>query len=372
MSVREIIASFDWVLTSALLLLVSVSLAMLLSTDQGDQLISPLFLRQSVSLALGATVYFLVSLFPYHLLRRYAVTIYLLGLVVMVAVSRLGSVIHGTVSRLEFMGVQIQPSEFMKVALAVVLAWLFAKFRPESRRPFVLSFLLVGLAAAIVVMEPDVGVATLMLLLWAGLIIFMGISWRTVVLLGLGGAAGFAAAWRWLFAAYQKARLITFVNPKGDPLGAGYSVTQSIIALGSGHVFGRGLGHGPQSQLKFLPERHTDFILASIGEELGFIGVMLVVILYVILLWRIMQIGRITRDAFGQYLAVGAFLLLLISFFVSAGMSMGLLPVTGIPLPLLSYGGSNLVSTLILIGIVQSVHLYSRWVKHPPEELVHF
>lgn len=373
MRFREIITSFDWVLTSAVFLLVALSLAMLLSTAQGDQLISPRFLRQSISFGLGLGFYVAISIFPYHLLRRYALLLYCIGLSALIIVSQIGHVIRGATSRLEFMGMQIQPSEFMKVALVIILAWLFARrANPTSLTTIAFSALLVGLAVALVVLEPDIGMATLMLLVWAATVIFVGATRRTVTLLGLLGLAGFIAAWHWLFADYQKARLVTFLNPTSDPLGAGYSVVQSIVALGSGHLFGRGLGHGPQSQLKFLPEQHTDFILASIGEELGFIGIALVVTLYAILLWRIIQIARITKDPFGQYLAGGAFLLLLLSFFISSGMNMGLLPVTGIPLPLLSYGGSNLVSTMILLAIVQSVHLHSKWVRRPPAELAHF
>ena len=372
MRLRETITSFDWVLTIAALLLVALGLAMLLSTAGSDQLFSPRFLRQSISFGVGLVIYIFLSVFPYHLLRRYALGLYILGLVALLVVSQLGHVIRGTVSRLEFMGVQLQPSEFMKVILVIVLAWLFARSRPASLAALAFSALLVSLAVTLVALEPDIGMATLMLLVWAATIIFMGISWQAVVFLGVLGLITFFAAWRWIFAGYQKARLLIFLDPTGDPLGAGYNVAQSIVALGSGYLFGRGLGHGSQSQLKFLPEQHTDFILASIGEELGFIGITLVVTLYVILLWRIMHIARITKDPFGQYLAVGAFLLLLLSFFISAGMNMGLFPVTGIPLPLLSYGGSNLVSTLILLAVVQSVHLHSKWVRRPPAELTHF
>jgi len=372
MRFREIITSFDWVLTSAAFLLVILGLAMLLSTGPDDQLLSPRFLRQLSSFVIGLIAYATISIFPYHLLRRYAIIIYAIGLIGLLLVSQIGLVIRGTTSRLEFMGFQIQPSEFMKIALIIILAWLFTSYRPTQLITLVSSALVAGLAVLLIVLEPDIGVATLMLLIWASLVIFVGTSWRIVSLIGLFGFFGFLAAWQWFFAAYQKSRLITFLDPTSDPLGAGYSVVQSIVALGSGHFFGRGLGHGPQSQLQFLPEQHTDFILASIGEELGFVGVLLVIILYIILLRRIIRIARITRDPFGQYLAVGAFSLLLLSFFISAGMNMGLLPVTGIPLPLLSYGGSNLVSTMILLAIVQSTHLHNRWVRQPPEELAQF
>ena len=213
--------------------------------------------------------------------------------------------------------------------------------------------------------------AVLILLLWLAMIIFVGTSWRVISVLGVLGLAGTISAWQWLLADFQQARIHTFLNPAADPLGAGYNVVQSIVALGSGSWFGKGLGHGPQSQLQFLPEQHTDFILASLGEELGFLGIVLIVVLYVILLWRIIRLARITRDPFGRNIAVGTYLILLISFFINAGMNMGLLPVTGIPLPLISYGGSSLVATLLLLGIVQSIHAHNEWVREPPSELMY-
>ena len=220
-------------------------------------------------------------------------------------------------------------------------------------------------------LEPDIGEAALIITLWVAMMIFIGTPWRYLFSFGFLGAIGFWAAWYWMFVDYQKARIITFIDPTSDPLGAGYNVMQSIVALGSGGLLGRGLGHGPQSQLKFLPEQHTDFILASIGEELGFIGIALVFFLYTILLWRILKIARITQDPFGQYLAVGAFIMLLTSFFVSPGMNMGLLPVTGIPLPMVSFGGSNMVSTFIMLAVIQSIHVHGKWVQKPPSEITH-
>jgi rod shape determining protein RodA len=286
----------------------------------------------------------------------------------LVLVGQIAPVIRGTTSRITIYGTQIQPSEFMKIAIIITLAWLFARLS-VTRVSLLASGLLVGVAAALIVIEPDIGMAALICLLWGALIIFLGASWRSVSLIILLAAVAFLASWFWLFADYQKDRLSTFIDPGRDPLGAGYNINQSIVAFGSGGLFGRGLGHGPQSQLKFLPERHTDFILASVGEELGFVGISLITGLYTVLLWRVIKVVQATKDPFGQYLAVSIFFILLISFFVSASMNMGLLPVTGIPLPLVSYGGSNLVATMILLGIVQSIKRYSHWLRQPPLEL---
>lgn len=368
---RITIKKFDWILLGCQILLFAIGIAMLFSVSSGDSLMSSRFVKQVISFGIALTLYFIIGAFPYHSLKHYVIPIYAIGLAALIYVGQIAPIIRGTTSRAELFGIQIQPSEFMKIAIIIILAWLFAKYS-VNRITLVISAALVGLASILIATEPDIGVAALIVLLWGAFIIYIGIPWRTIGIIALLGLIMFIGSWYWLFADYQKSRLITFMNPTSDPLGTGYNATQSIVALGSGGLLGRGLGHGPQSQLKFLPERHTDFILASVGEELGFIGISLIIGLYTILLWRIAKIAQSTKDPFGQYLASSIFLLLLISFFISAGMNMGLLPVTGIPLPLVSYGGSNLVGTMILLGIVQSIKHHSYWLRKPPSELTEF
>jgi len=373
MTLREKIRSLDWIIASAALLLVLISLAMIFSSrDTGASLLSGLLARQLFSFVVAVCAGAAVSLFPYHVMRQYAPLLYAGALTTLVLVAVAAPAIRGAASRFEFFGIQIQPSEFMKVALIIVLAWILARHKRPGISTYILSAGAVALPATLVAFEPDIGEVALMLGLWGTLVFFSGISWRAVILLVLAGIASFAAAWSWLFVDYQKQRILTFFNPNSDPLGAGYNITQAIVALGSGGILGRGLGHGPQSQLRFLPERHTDFILASIGEELGLVGILIIITLYVVILWRIMRIVTTTQDLFGQYLAAGVFILLLLSFFISSGMNMGLLPVTGIPLPLVSYGGSSLLSTFILLGLVESIHVYGHWVRTPPLEFDQF
>lgn len=368
MRIKEALASLDWMMTGATVLLLVVSLAMLFSTPADGTFFSGRFLRQSISILVALVFYFAVSFFPYHGLRRYAALSYLAGLVFLLVVSWFAPIIRGTSSRFELFSFQIQPSEFVKVAMVLCLAWFFARWG-VSRFSVISSFGIVGLAVTLVILEPDFGQAALMVGLWAMWIFFLGVPWSMIFTIGLVFLTGLTGAWLWLFKDYQKARLTTFFDPTADPQGAGYNLVQSIVAIGSGGLLGRGLGHGPQSQLQFLPEQHTDFILASIGEELGFVGIALVVFLYMLLLWRIAAVARTTRDIFGQYLVVGVFILLLVSFFVSAGMNMGLLPVTGVPLPLVSYGGSNMVCSFIMLGFVQSVRIYGRWVRAAPVDV---
>lgn len=372
MRFTEVLRSIDWVLFAATLLLVCVGLSMLLSATYTEGVISPLFVRQGLAAIVGLGVFFVAVKTPYHTWRRYSTLLYGLGIGGLILVTLTGAIVRGTVSRLEFFGFQLQPSEFMKVALIVALAWLLSKYQFIRWRQLLLSAVLVLIPTILVLREPDFGMASLMIFTWIGVLLFWGLPWKYIAILGLVGVLVAGGAWQWFLFDYQKDRIRTFMNPSADPLESGYNVTQSIIALGSGQVVGRGLGHGPQSQLKFLPERHTDFILASIGEELGFIGVTLVISLYGIVLWRILRIVYITEDPFGKLIAVGAFFLVLASFTVNTGMNMGLLPVTGIPLPFVSYGGSSLAATFLLLGFVQSVRVYSRFVQAPPTEISGF
>lgn len=366
---RDTVRSLDWVLLSGSILLVLIGLAMLVSASAGTTIFSSLVIRQILALAISLILFMVVAHIPYHNWRRWAVGFYVVGVGGLLVTAVVGQVIRGTISRIEFFGWQLQPSEIMKAALVIMLAWLLARTQIVRLRAVLISAVLVAVPVGLVLAEPDAGMAGLILATWIGLILFSGLPWKHVVALaGVGVLLG-AAAWQWSLLPYQKERLQTFVNPAADPLAAGYNVTQSMIAFGSGKLFGRGLGHGPQSQLKFLPERHTDFILASLGEELGFVGVALVIGLYTVLLWRIVSIAQSTSDRFGQLLAIGTFFVLLVGFSVSAGMNIGILPVTGIPLPLLSYGGSNLLITFFLLGLVQSVHVYGKFVQKAPPEI---
>ncbi len=370
MTFRDIVKSIDWVILGAAILLVLIGLAMLFSSTY-EQGVTSRFIRQIISFALAFGLCFFVIRLPYHFLRSFAIPIYAFGLFGLLAVALTAQIIRGTASRLVVFGFQLQPSELMKVALIIGLSAYLSRFQRITGRNFLLSTLITGIPVVLVALEPDLGMSASLLIIWAGLLFFLGIPWKYIFLLVGASIGAFLSAWRWWFAPYQKARLLVFLDPTRDPLGAGYNIVQSIIAFGSGRILGRGLGHGPQSQLKFLPEQHTDFILASIGEELGFIGIALVLVLYGIILFRILSIIKRTNDSFGQLLAAGVFVSILSSLAVAAGMNMGIVPVTGIPLPFLSYGGSSLISTFLLLGLVESVHVYGKWVQAPPTEISH-
>lgn len=372
MRLVEIIKSMDWILVGAALLLVGIGLAMLFSSTATDDIASSRFLRQAVAATVATVIAVLVVRIPYHAVRRFVIALYGLGLASLVSLLFVGRLIRGTASRLEFGGFQVQPSEFMKITLILMLAWVLSRQALPGWRGSSISAVLTLIPAILIILEPDLGVGIVFFALWFLMLIFSGVPWRVVASYIAIGLVVAIPSWLWLLADYQKDRLRVFLDPTADPLGAGYNVMQSVVALGSGYIWGRGLGHGPQSQLQFLPERHTDFILASLGEELGFLGVMVVLILYGIMLWRILKIARATRDPFGQLVAAGVFVLLSVSLLVTGGMNMGLLPVTGLPLPLLSYGGSNLLATFVLLALAQSVHVHSTWLRAPPLEISYF
>lgn len=272
-----------------------------------------------------------------------------------------GEVIRGVRSWLDFGFFVWQPVELVKLLMILSLAGYFAKQGRHLRqwKPLIVS----GVAAAILVIltliQPDLGSAVMLFFLWLVLVLVLGISkWQiSLMLIGFMGVAMFG--WFFLLADYQKGRLTTFLDPASDPLGSGYNLTQSIIAIGSGGVFGRGIGFGSQSQLKFLPESQSDFIFAVVGEELGFAGVMLLLGLFGALAWRMILIARDSSSDYGQLIVVGGLVAIVVQALINMSMNMGLLPVTGLSLPFISAGGSYLVSVMSVIGLVQSVKVYS-------------
>lgn len=372
MRLREALRSADWTIVGAAILLASIGLAMLASSTDSGQALSPLLFRQALALLLGIVILILTMRVPYHKWKAVAPAIFTIGVLTQIGLAFAGRAIRGTVSRIDIFGFQLQPSEFVKVALVLVIALALSKQKRVGVKQVGITFAIIAVPLVLVLKEPDLGMAAIMTSVWLGMLIVFGMPWRIFISICLIGSLAFAGAWHGLLYDYQKKRIMTFLHPTADPLSTGYNVTQSIIALGSGQLFGRGLGHGPQSQLKFLPEQHTDFILASIGEELGFVGIGLVCALYTVLLWRIVLIVKTIHDPFGQLVGVGAFFLILIGFTVNAGMNMGMLPVTGIPLPFISYGGSNLITAWFLLGLVESVRIHSTFTQRAPGELSSF
>ncbi len=314
------------------------------------------FSTQSLSLGIALLVFFVASNIHISFYEVSARLIYITSLVLLVAVLFLGQNIRGTTGWFRFFGFSFQPAEFAKVAIIIFLAW---RIERQGRRfekwQFVaatgaLAFFLISL----ILLQPDLGSGAVLGGIWFGLLFLTGTKKRYIF--GLIGVAivAFIFSWFFLFKPYQKDRLMTFVDPARDPLKSGYNVNQSIIAIGSGNFFGRGLGFGSQSQLHFLPEAQTDFIVSVIGEELGFFGLFILMGLYCIMLWRLVRIAIKCRADFSAYAVLGGCLLFFLQFMVNTGAAVGILPVTGVTLPFVSYGGSSLIVNFFLLGLAES------------------
>lgn len=313
--------------------------------------------KQAVFAVIGFIVLFMMSSINYKFLSSYSKHIYILSIISLILVLIFGDTIRGTKGWFNIFGFGIQPVEFAKFGLIVVLAQFFSKAVREIDRVknVVMSAVYVGIFVMLVLMQPDFGSALSMIAIWLGLLLISKIKRLHVLILMLLILVMSVFSWFFVFKDYQKERIMVFLDPARDPLGRGYNLTQARIAVGSGQLYGRGLGYGSQSQLKFLPESQTDFIFAVIAEEFGFLGIMIIVFLWIILFWRIVRAAKLCENDFGLFLVLGVCTLFFTQIMINTGMNIGLAPVTGISLPFISYGGSFLIISLLLVGVVQSV-----------------
>jgi len=349
---------YDYVLLASVLLLAVIGLAALYSISLGyDPVDFTNFRKQLIYFGFGLLIAFIASLLNYSAFRVYSRYFYWGAAILLVLVAIFGTTLRGTRGWFSLFGFYFQPVELAKVALLFFLAKFFSnryQFFNEWRHVIVSLFGTLILAF-FVLMQPDTGSAAVLLGLWFILLMVTGVRWRYLGVIMLTAIVLVSILWFGMFADYQKARIMTFLNPAIDPLGSGYNVTQAKIAVGSGGVFGRGLGFGSQSQLKFIPESQTDFIFAVIAEELGLLGVALVLGLWVLIFYRLARAAKRARDDFGQFVLLGILIIFFIHIFVNIGMNIGLLPVTGISLPFLSYGGSFVLVSMFFIGVAESV-----------------
>lgn len=346
---------FDIYIFGSSLLLLVLGLLMIYSTT----LESPtnLLLRQLIYAVLGFLCMFALAFFDYRKLRNITPILYVLIVAALVFVWFLGLQVRGSTRWIDLGIFRIQPAEFAKLVTVIIMA----KFLDQSGeklkdiRYVLLCVLYVVIPAGLVLVEPDLGSSLVIFFTWFAMLMFSKINKKHLAGLLLAGLALSSLSWFFVIQDYQKTRIYTFINPSYDPQGAGYNVIQSIIAVGSGSITGRGVGRGLQSQLKFLPERQTDFIFASTAEELGLFGSTFIIGLFGVIFFRLIKAIRQARDNFGMYLTLGIFFMFLIQVVINIGMNIGLLPVTGIPLPFLSYGGSSLLTTMLALGLVQSI-----------------
>jgi rod shape determining protein RodA len=327
-----------------------------------DQSISRLS-SQAISLAFALALMWIVANIPPQTIARAAVPLYAVGVVLLVGVSFWGVSVNGSRRWLNLGFGRFQPSELMKIALPLMLAWYFQKF--EGRvgwKDFTLAAVLIAVPVYLIKRQPDLGTALLIAASGFYVLYLAGLSWKIIV--GLVAVAGAAAplVWQHLHD-YQRERILTFLDPTRDPLGTGYHSSQASIALGSGGVIGKGWLNGTQTHLDFLPERHTDFVFAVFGEEFGLIGTVVLLALYLLLIGRGMMITANASTLFARLIAGAVTLMFFTYAFVNMGMVSGVLPVVGVPLPLVSYGGTALISLFIGLGILMSVQAHRKLVN---------
>jgi len=355
--------NFDWILFAAVLLLVCFGLAEIYSIALEQDAIDLLnFKKQIFFVVAGLIMLFIFAFWDYHSLRSYSNYFYLFGIILLVAVLFLGETIRGTRGWFYFGGFGLQPVEFIKFILILFLARYFSSvaFKINPLKHLIISGGSVSVFVALVLFQPDFGSALLLLLFWLAMIVLVGFDKKYFIVIILILAIIMAISWFFLFKDYQKQRIITFINPSSNSLNQGYNITQAIIAVGAGGLVGRGLGFGSQSQLKFLPEAQTDFIFAVIAEELGFLGVVLVLLFFAIFFYRCLAALKKIDDDFGIFFILGGISLIFIEMFINIGMNTGLLPVIGISLPFLSYGGSALLASLMIVGVVENIIIRSK------------
>jgi rod shape determining protein RodA len=355
---------FDVPLLVSTLLLALAGLAILYGTTLSEDSNS-IFYRQLVFMALGLLGFFFISFFDYHTLTKLNKIIYVIFIFFLLYLEVFGSIIRGGKRWIDLSIFRFQPAEFVKVVVILGLARLLYLKRGQinSWKTFIWSFLYALLPAVLIVLEPDLGSAIIIMALWLGIILLSPIRKKFLVILFIGFVAFSGIAWKFLLKDFQKDRVLVFLNPQLDPKGRGYNVRQATIAVGSGEFLGRGLGKGVQSQHKFLPERQTDFIFAASSEEIGFLGSFSFLGLYFFLLARVYKIIKKAKDDLGMYVAGGAFFFFFFHMLINVGMNIGLLPVTGIPLPFVSAGGSSLVVSFLVLGLVQNVARQSKILR---------
>lgn len=353
----------DWVLIAAVSLLLGVGLLALYSISssqvRGEGL--TFFGRQSVAVLIGVVALVSFSVIDYHYFQAHSRWIYFFMLILLLSVLLMGSLVRGTTGWISYGFFNFQPVELAKIFLILSLASFITKSKAvlsEFSR-LLTAFLLAGTAVFLVLRQPDFGSALILVAILLVMLFLSGIEWRYLVSMFFLGLVGLFIAW-FMLADYQKNRIINFINPENDPRGSGYNVIQSMIAVGSGGITGKGLGHGSQSQLNFLPENHTDFIFAVIVEEFGVMGASMVMVLLLIIFYRMKKIAESAMDNFGYLIVAGSMAMFFAQVLVNIGMNIGVMPVTGIPLIFLSYGGSSLISSFIVIGIVNNIFITSK------------
>lgn len=360
---RRLIENFDWWIIWVLLGIIAVGLLSVYSALYLQIQANPthnLFLRQLMWLTVGFAVMFCTLFIDYQSLRAASGWIYAVGILLLAAVLVAGKEVNGSKRWLELAGFQFQPSEFMKAAIVIQLASYFSsqELQPyPSLRKLIPPVIMMILPVLLILAEPDLGTAITVGAISVTVIFFMGVRWQYILTVFLIIGPAMVPIWEKVLKPYQKRRILILLRPDLDPLGAGYHIRQSKIAIGSGMLWGKGFLKGTQNKLHFLPEKHTDFIFSVWAEEWGFVGCFVLLTLFTALVILSLRVARRSKDRYGSLLVVGMTSLILWQALINMGMVIGLLPVVGITLPFVSYGGSSLISLCFAIGLIENVSM---------------
>jgi rod shape determining protein RodA len=360
---EKVIKKIDWLLFFFIIPIMLAGLFSMKSFIPEGSSVS-FFDKQIIWILISLAIFFLFSFIDFRFLKRTDVLVFLFlfFLAILAFLFIVGYVSHGSKSWFNLGNFSLQPAEMMKLVLILILAKYFSRRHVEIRN--IKHIFISGLYAAIpfllVFLQPDFGSAIIIFLIWFGMVLVSGISKKHLLFVFLGGLLIFLSLWFFVFAPYQKDRITNFFNPLADAYGSGYNALQSTIAVGSGQVLGKGLGFGTQSRLKFLPEHQTDFIFAAFSEEWGFVGALLILILFMLVLWRILLLASLGSSNFEILFGMGLAVYFMSHILINIGMNLGIMPITGITLPFMSYGGSHLITEFAGLGILMSMRRYSR------------
>ncbi|OGZ45590.1 MAG: rod shape-determining protein RodA [Candidatus Ryanbacteria bacterium RIFCSPHIGHO2_12_FULL_47_12b] len=361
----------DWLLVISILPILVFGLLTMKSLSGDDYF----FNRQLIWIAVGFVAMGLTTAYDWRGLKSSAVilSLYALGIILLVILAVIGFVTRGAQSWFYFGTAAFEPVELVKLFLVLVFAKYFSRRYVEiaMTRHIAISFLYLVIPMTLVFLQPDFGSAAILFFVWLSMLLFSGLRFKQIIVFIATGVLIAVVGWFFLLQPYQKMRIVAFFNPEGDPRGSGYHAIQAMIAVGAGGVWGKGVGYGTQSRLDFLPESETDFMFAAFAEEWGLVGVAALFLSFTLLFWRILRISIRSPDNFSKLFGLGISFLLVSHIAVHVGMNMGLLPVTGIGLPFMSYGGSFLVMLMAALGILESIAIRSSEIKaYEKEEFI--
>ncbi|PJC49131.1 rod shape-determining protein RodA [Candidatus Nomurabacteria bacterium CG_4_9_14_0_2_um_filter_32_10] len=363
--IDKVLKRIDWLLVLFIVPIVLGGLFTMKSFIPQEGVIN-FFDKQIIWIILSFIVFFVFAFIDFRFLRRtdVLVTLFLIFCTLLIVLLFIGNIIKGSQSWFSFGVFSFQPGDVMKLVLVLILSKYFSRRHVEIRniKHIFISGFYAFVPFILILLQPDFGSAMVIFLIWFGMVLVSGISKTHLFFVFLSGALIFISLWTFAFAPYQKDRIISFINPLADIHDSGYNASQSIIAVGSGQVLGKGLGFGTQSRLKFLPEPQSDFIFAAFAEEWGFVGSFFILLLYGLVIWRILHSAYLGLSNFEMLFSMGIAIFFMSHILINIGMNLGLMPITGIPLPFMSYGGSHLVTEFAGLGILMNMRKYARSV----------